>query len=60
MRLGDVMPFAAARSRSRGMRHGPFGLNDLDFSGVPPRTRFLRRSLRRPEAGGPAFGARCR
>jgi nucleoside-diphosphate-sugar epimerase len=37
---GEVMPFVAwARSRSRGMRHGPFGLNDLDFFGVPPRTR---------------------
>jgi len=29
-----------------GTHHGPFGLNDLDFCGVPPRTRCLRRSLR--------------
>ena len=37
MRLGEVTPFAAwARSRSRGMRHGPFGLNDPGQDPVQP------------------------
>ena len=47
----------AGAAQHAGLGHvpGPFGLNDFDFSGVPLRSRRLRRSLRRPGAGWPSL-----